>query len=178
MMSEWNHLFTKFIGRFGVLHFIELRLISFMDLRLMFFYADRFIGRTIFILRRCSELFELWFIWRTVIVLHRCPDFLDHWTYRFCITSVFRIIRALVHLAYRYCTTSLFQIICVSSMKGAVRFSRSGKFAPSYIGPFSITERIGSMAYRLLLPAQLFVIHDVFHVSQLRKCLRDSDFYS
>ena len=50
------------------------------------------------------------------------------------------------------------------------------KLAPQYIGPFPITERIGSMAYRLLLPAQFSAIHDVFHVSQLRKCFRDSDF--
>ena len=64
--------------------------------------------------------------------------------------------------------------IRVSPMKGVVRISRSGKLAPRYIGPFSITERIGSVAYRLLLPAQFFVIHDVFHVSQLRKCIRDS----
>ena len=65
--------------------------------------------------------------------------------------------------------------IRVSPMKGVVRFSRSGKLAPRYIGPFPITERIGSMASRLLLPAQFSAIHDVFHVSQLRKCLRDSD---
>ena len=56
-----------------------------------------------------------------------------------------------------------------------MRFSRSGKLAPRYIGSFSITERIGSVAYRLLLPAQFSAIHDVFHVSQLQKCLRDFD---
>lgn len=54
-------------------------------------------------------------------------------------------------------------------MKGVVRFSRSGKLT-RYIGQFPITERIGSVAYRLLLPAQFSAIHDVFHVSQLRKC--------
>jgi hypothetical protein len=48
-------------------------------------------------------------------------------------------------------------------MKGVVRFSRSGKLVPRYIGPFPITERIGFLAYRLLLPAQFSVIHDVFH---------------
>lgn len=68
-----------------------------------------------------------------------------------------------------------FMFIRVSPMKGVVRFSRSGKLAPRYIGPFSITERIGSVAYCLLLSAQFSAIHDVFHVSQLRKCLRDSD---
>ena len=43
--------------------------------------------------------------------------------------------------------------ICVSPMMGVVRFSRSGKLAPRYIGPFPITECIGSVAYHLLLPA-------------------------
>ena len=66
--------------------------------------------------------------------------------------------------------------IRVSPMKGVVRFSRSGKLAPRYIRPFHNTERIGSMAYRLSLPAQFSAMHDVFHVSQLRKCLRDSNF--
>ena len=65
--------------------------------------------------------------------------------------------------------------IRVSPMKGVVRFSRLGKLAPRYIGPFPITERIGSMAYRLSLPAQFSAIHDMFHVSQLWKCLRDLD---
>ena len=50
-------------------------------------------------------------------------------------------------------------------MKGVVRFSRSGKLAPRYIGPFPITERIGFVAYRFLLPAQFSAMHDVFHVS-------------
>ena len=58
-----------------------------------------------------------------------------------------------------------FVFIRVSPMKGVVRFSRSGKLAPRYIGPFPITERIGSMAYRLLLPAQFSAFHNIFHVS-------------
>ena len=83
----------------------------------------------------------------------------------FCTTSAFRINEALIHLAYRYCTTLLFQIIRVSPMIGVVRFSWSGRLVPRYIGPFPITERIGFLAYRLLLPAQFSVIHDVFHAS-------------
>ena len=58
-----------------------------------------------------------------------------------------------------------FVFIRVSPMKGVVHFSRSGKLAPRYIDPFPITERVGSVAYRLLLPAQFSVIHDVFHAS-------------
>ena len=60
-------------------------------------------------------------------------------------------------------------------MKGVVRFSSSGKLAPRYIGPFPITECIGPVAYRVSLPIQFLGIHDVFHVSQLPRCLRDSD---
>ena len=65
--------------------------------------------------------------------------------------------------------------IRVSPMKGVVCFGRSGKLAPRYIGPFPITKRIGPVAYRLSLPAQFSAIHDVFHVSKLRKFLRDSN---
>jgi hypothetical protein len=47
-----------------------------------------------------------------------------------------------------------------------------GKLAPRYIGPFKILEQRGEVAYHLELPPQLSDVHDVFHVSQLRKCLR------
>ncbi|WVZ80466.1 hypothetical protein U9M48_027937 [Paspalum notatum var. saurae] len=60
----------------------------------------------------------------------------------------------------------------VSPMKGVHRFGVKGKLAPRYVGPFKITERCGSVAYRLELPPHLAVVHDVFHVSQLKKCLR------
>jgi hypothetical protein len=43
---------------------------------------------------------------------------------------------------------------------------------PCYIGPFKILERRGEMSYKLELPAELSEFHDVFHVSQLRKCLQ------
>ncbi|WVZ52391.1 hypothetical protein U9M48_003455 [Paspalum notatum var. saurae] len=60
----------------------------------------------------------------------------------------------------------------VSPMKGVYRFGVKGKLAPRYVGPFKITERCGSVAYRLELPPHLAAVHDVFHVSQLKKCLR------
>ncbi|WVZ75803.1 hypothetical protein U9M48_023834, partial [Paspalum notatum var. saurae] len=60
----------------------------------------------------------------------------------------------------------------VSPMKGVHRFGVKGKLAPRYIGPFKITEQCGSVAYRLELPSHLAAVHDVFHVSQLKKCLR------
>ena len=46
-----------------------------------------------------------------------------------------------------------------------------GKLAPRYIGPFKILERHGEVAYQLELPQSLSGVHDVFHVSQLKKCL-------
>lgn len=60
----------------------------------------------------------------------------------------------------------------VSPIRGTRRFRVRGKLAPRYIGPYPITRRIGAVAYKLKLPEQLSDVHDVFHVSQLRKCLR------
>ncbi|WVZ48699.1 hypothetical protein U9M48_000118 [Paspalum notatum var. saurae] len=60
----------------------------------------------------------------------------------------------------------------VSPMKGVHRFGVKGKLAPRYVGPFKITEKCGPVAYRLELPPHLAAVHDVFHVSQLKKCLR------
>ena len=60
----------------------------------------------------------------------------------------------------------------VSPMKGVQRFGVKGKLAPRYVGPFPIIERCGPVAYRLELPTHLSTVHNIFHVSQLRKCLR------
>lgn len=61
----------------------------------------------------------------------------------------------------------------VSPWKGVIRFGKRGKLNPLYIGPFLILERIGPVAYRLELPSELSKVHDVFHVSNLKKCLSD-----
>ncbi|KAL4297427.1 hypothetical protein GQ457_12G017460 [Hibiscus cannabinus] len=61
----------------------------------------------------------------------------------------------------------------VSPWKKVMRFGRKGKLSLRYIGPYEIVERVGSVAYRLLLPPELERIHDVFHVSMLRKYRSD-----
>jgi hypothetical protein len=61
----------------------------------------------------------------------------------------------------------------VSPKKGLVRFRRGGKLAPRFIGPFQILSRVGEVAYRLALPSELGNVHNVFHVSMLRKYMRD-----
>ena len=60
-------------------------------------------------------------------------------------------------------------LLKVSPMKGVKRFGKKGKQSPRYIGPYEILERIGKVAYRLALPTELDQVHDVFHVSQLRR---------
>jgi hypothetical protein len=60
----------------------------------------------------------------------------------------------------------------VSPMTGVKRFGVKGKLAPHYIGPFPIIEKYEIVAYKLDLPPSLARVHDVFHVSQLNKCLK------
>jgi hypothetical protein len=64
-----------------------------------------------------------------------------------------------------------FVYLKVSPMRGTRRFKVKGKLAPRYVGPFKIVDRRGEVAYQLELPPQLADVHDVFHVSQLKKCL-------
>jgi hypothetical protein len=60
----------------------------------------------------------------------------------------------------------------VSPRKGVKRFGVKGKLAPRYIRPFPILEKCGTMAYKLDLPLSLAGVQDIFHVSQLKKCLK------
>src|SRR6187399_3688139 len=63
----------------------------------------------------------------------------------------------------------------VSPTRGLQRFKVKGKLAPRFIGPFKVTARRGKVAYQLELPAELSDVHDVFHVSQLRKCVSNPE---
>ena len=64
-------------------------------------------------------------------------------------------------------------LLKVSPWKGVIRFRKRGNLGPMYIGPFRVLARVGRVAYRLDLPEELSLIHNTFHVSQLRKCLVD-----
>nr|GEU72888.1 putative reverse transcriptase domain-containing protein [Tanacetum cinerariifolium] len=65
-------------------------------------------------------------------------------------------------------------LLKVSPWKGMIHFGTKGKLAPRYVGPFEILERIGPIAYRLRFPKELSIMHDTFHVSNLKKCLADA----
>ena len=54
-----------------------------------------------------------------------------------------------------------------------IRFGKQGKLGPCYIGPYKVIARVGKVAYHLELPDELSLIHNTFHVSQLRKCIVD-----
>ena len=60
-------------------------------------------------------------------------------------------------------------------MKGVQRFGRRGKLAPRYIGPSWILERIRAVSYRLDLPASMSSVHNVFHISMIKKHLHDEE---
>ena len=64
-------------------------------------------------------------------------------------------------------------VLRVSPWKGIIRFGNKGKLSPRYIGPYEIIERIGPLAYKLALPPELARIHNVFHVSMLRRYRSD-----
>jgi hypothetical protein len=60
----------------------------------------------------------------------------------------------------------------ISPMKGVCRFGIKGKLAPRYIGMYPIIEKYGTLSYQLELPSKLSGIHNVLHVSQLKRCLK------
>ena len=61
----------------------------------------------------------------------------------------------------------------ISPWKGVLRFGKRGKLSPRYIGPYEILSKVEPVAYRLKLPPELSRIHDIFHVSMLRKYIPD-----
>ncbi|XP_020104082.1 uncharacterized protein LOC109721075 [Ananas comosus] len=60
-------------------------------------------------------------------------------------------------------------------MRGVKRFGVQEKLSPRFVGPFEILERVGAVAYKVALPPRLAGVHDVFHVSNLRKYVHDPE---
>ena len=80
--------------------------------------------------------------------------------------------------ADRWCRPLEFEVgdhvfLKVMPKRRVVRFGKRGKLSPRYIGPFEILERVGTVAYRLALPLSLSGVHEVSHVSMLRKYTPD-----
>ena len=61
----------------------------------------------------------------------------------------------------------------VMPKRGVVRFDKHGKLSPRFIRPFEILERVGTVAYRFALPPSMSGVHEVFHVSILRRYTPD-----
>jgi hypothetical protein len=59
-------------------------------------------------------------------------------------------------------------------MKGVHRFAIKGKLAPRYIGMYPIIDKYGPTSYQVELPAKLSRVHSLFHISQLKRCLKPS----
>ena len=61
----------------------------------------------------------------------------------------------------------------VSLWRKILQFGKKGKLSPMFIGPYEILERIGPVAYHLALPLELAKLHNVFHISMLRRYRSD-----
>ena len=70
-------------------------------------------------------------------------------------------------------TSRVHVFLKVKPKREVVRFDKRGKLSPRFIGPFEILERVGTAAYRLELPPSMSSVHEVFHVSMLRKYTPD-----
>ncbi|TYK02513.1 pol protein [Cucumis melo var. makuwa] len=61
----------------------------------------------------------------------------------------------------------------VAPLKGVLQFEKKGKLSFRFVGPFEILKQVGLVAYRLVLPPSLFVVHNMFHVTMFRKYVVD-----
>ena len=66
-------------------------------------------------------------------------------------------------------------LLKVSPWKGLIRFGQKGKLSPRFIGLYEVLEKVGNIAYEIALPPHRQHIHNVFHVSMLKKYIPDSN---
>jgi hypothetical protein len=114
--------------------------------------------------------------WRHYLYGQKCDDYIDHKSLKYIFTQSELNMRQRSYADTRRRDLSFevgdFVYLKVSPIRGVRRFGVKGKLAPRYIGPYQILARRGEVAYQLSLPEGLSAVHDVFHVSQLKKCLR------
>ena len=61
-------------------------------------------------------------------------------------------------------------------MKRVIRLSQNGKLSPRYVVPYEVLHWLGKVTYELRLPSELALVHPVFHVTMLKKCICDPAF--
>jgi hypothetical protein len=61
----------------------------------------------------------------------------------------------------------------VLPMRNVYHFGNKGKLSPRYVESFQVLKRVSPLAYKIEMPPNLTSVHDVFHVFQLRKCVRE-----
>ncbi|XP_062174671.1 uncharacterized protein LOC133879883 [Alnus glutinosa] len=66
-----------------------------------------------------------------------------------------------------------FVYLKVSPMRNVFRFGNKSKLSLRYVGPFKVLKQVSSLAYKIKMPPTLAGVHNIFHVSQLRKCIHD-----
>jgi hypothetical protein len=71
--------------------------------------------------------------------------------------------------APRHIEVGDYMYLKVSPTKGVQWFGVKGKLAPCYIGPYEVIEVCWPVAYRIQLPERFAAVHNVIHVTQLKK---------
>ena len=65
----------------------------------------------------------------------------------------------------------------ITLLKANLMVGKGKKLQPRFVGSYKVIQRVGNIAYKLELPLNLSIIHDVFHVSILKKYHPEIFFY-
>nr|GEU63705.1 reverse transcriptase domain-containing protein [Tanacetum cinerariifolium] len=83
----------------------------------------------------------------------------------------------LVDFSYNNSYHSSIKYALFEAYTDEIRFGKKGKLTPRYVRPFEIVEQVSSIAYHLRLPQEINSIHNMFNVSNLKKCLADANLH-